>query len=120
MKKQFLLFILCCSFYFCSIGRIHSQTAAPALSELILSVPSITDKTYDDVRLILAGIEGVTLSGYCEQYKCFLIYYDPSKIKNGEAIAYAVQAANPSYATEVKTGASIAQLTSGCTAFGVR
>jgi hypothetical protein len=117
MKRFPLIVAFASLFYLFGPGKSYSQTAPTALSELILSIPSVTDKTYDDVRLILTGIDGVTLKGYCEQYKCFLINYDPSKVKNGEAIAYAVEAANPSYTTEVKTGTSIAQLINGCTQF---
>ena len=61
--------------------------------------------------------DGIALQGYCPQYKCFLMNYDPSKIKSGQAIAEMVETAYPAYKTEVKVGASIAQLIDGCSKF---
>jgi hypothetical protein len=98
-----------------STNFIIAQDAhPPQLNELILGIPSISARTYDDVKNKLSSMGGLVLVGYCDQYKCFLIKYDANKIENPDVIAKTLEDYNSMYKTEVKIDASIAKLISSC------
>ncbi len=119
MKKHLKLVVGVVAFFVISSGKLFSQTHTPAVQELILEIPAITEKGYAEIKNALSSIDGVTLVGYCDQYKCFLIYYDTNKIQSGSEVAKAVENLNDNYKTQIKEGASIATLIGNCNAFPV-
>ena len=120
MKKLLLqsLFLVV-GFIAISPTKLFSQTHPPVVQELILGIPAITEKGYAEIKNALSSIDGVTLAAYCDQYKCFLIYYDANKIQSGSEVAKAVENLNDNYKTEIKEGASIATLIGNCNTFPV-
>lgn len=96
---------------------ILPKPVSVAAPELILSIPLLTEKDYDNIKNTLSHTDGIILMGYCSRYKCFLMEYDQSKIKSGQVVADIVEAAYPGYKTEIKEGTTIAQLIDGCTRF---
>lgn len=117
LRYSFLLILLGCML----VKELPARTAPPSANpELVLGIPMLTNKDYDNVKNLLMHTNGITLQGFCTQYNCFLMTYDPSQFKSGDAIATMVETAYPMYKTEIKYGATIARLIDDCNKFPVQ
>lgn len=94
--------------------KAHSQTTP---NEIILGIPMLTNKSYNQIKDSLNTIDGVTLLAYCESTKLFLMSFDPAKIKSGEEIARTLRTNFPNYEIEIKSGTNIAQIIDHCTRY---
>lgn len=117
MKKGLLLpFFI--AFYLLLNFNSSAQTTIVS-SELVLSIPSLTSKSYEEIKLKLFSIPGVNVVAYCDQYKSFLIYFNPKLVETAEDIAREVESLNSRYKTEIKTGTSISQIIDRCSKFSL-
>ncbi|MDQ3045963.1 MAG: hypothetical protein M3R27_00320 [Bacteroidota bacterium] len=116
MKKRALHYLLFAAINITLLNTAQAQTAPPK-NELILSIPSITSKSYEEIKQTLESIPGVELAAYCSHMQSFLIYYDTKKIDGDEYIVRQLQSVNKRYISEVKTGTSIQQIMGECSKF---
>jgi hypothetical protein len=116
MKKTTLFYSL--FFIFNLFLSVNSDAQGSSVSkEFIMSVPSISSKSYEEIKQKLISIPGVSVVAYCETSKCFLMYYDPKQVESGEEIVKQIETLNPRYKTEIKEGTSISQLINDCKSF---
>lgn len=118
MKKLFTLLLLITSItspIFSS--NSFKSISNPNLEEAIIAIPEISGKNFYEIKTALSNIDGVTIIGYCEQHKCFLLNYDTKKIESADQIARSIEALNPRYKTEIKVGTSISQIIDSCTKY---
>ena len=112
--KRILLFIIFISF-FCVSKNSFAQTDHPAVyKELILGIPSVDPRNYEDIKNHILTMGGVKLIGYCSQHKCFLLKYDSNKIQNPDAIVKSIEEYKSEYKVDVKKDATLAQLIGEC------
>ncbi|MCW3083063.1 MAG: hypothetical protein JWP12_429 [Bacteroidetes bacterium] len=112
LRLSCILIVFNCLCTFAAFGQTTSSTTS---HELVLSIPLITDKNIDAIKNTLLHTSGLTVYGYCNAYKCFLLTYDPAVFESGETVAAMLQAAYPEYKTEIKIGVTISQLIDNCT-----
>jgi hypothetical protein len=117
MKIKLLSIGIIIFFFLFQNVKSYSQTIIK--NELVLSIPSINSKSYDEIKQKLSTIQGVDLLAYCDQIKSFLISYNPKEIGSGEEIARQVESLNPRYKTEIKIGTSISQIIGNCSKFQI-
>lgn len=117
MKKTFFLFIVltCLCVTKTSLAQ---EEHPPVLKQLILGIPATCSRNYDDIKSKLSSMGGVTLLGYCGQYKCFLLTYDANKIESADAIVKSMEEYKSEYKSEIKEGTTIAKLIGSCIQFG--
>jgi hypothetical protein len=114
MKR--ILFTLLTLFLFNS--NINSeQKRVLASEEAIIAIPSMNSKNFHEIKTAIAAIDGVTLRGYCEGSRCFLLTYDTKKVESAEVIARVIENLNSRYKPEIKVGTSINQIINSCTTY---
>ncbi len=118
MKKNLLR---CFSFViflgtFIHSNQVFSQQAS-TLHELVLEIPTITTKNYSEIKNALVAIDGLNLVAYCEDYKCFLIYYDTTKIESEDAIEKVIEQLNPSYKVKKRLYTKFSEIIGACNVF---
>lgn len=121
MKKTLALFL----FITLITNSITSSNSFKLLSnsnleEAIIGIPQISGKNFYEIKTALSNIDGVTIIGYCEQHKCFLLNYDTKKVESADQIARSIEALNPRYKTEIKVGTSIGQIIDSCTRYNTQ
>ncbi len=116
MKKVLLLSGWLILFNCLGINSFGQITPSPSTThELVLAIPLLTDKNVDEFKNTLTHTSGLTVYGYCDAYKCFLMTYDPAVFESGEAVAAMLGTTYPNFKTEIKIGVTIAQLFNNCT-----
>lgn len=98
----------------CASLNMRAQTSSAAKQELVLEVSTITSKNYEEVKNALSGTTGIILQAFCEDFKCFLLTYNPSIIESTDNIEKIVQQLHPSYKTKIRTNVTSAELINNC------
>lgn len=91
----------------------ESAVFAVANNELLIQFPRIDDKTYPQIRSVIASIPGVTVDGYCATNQIFVLNIDRT-IQPGDEAIFAALKTGDCGEYYVKTGATAANVYAAC------
>jgi hypothetical protein len=84
----------------------------PALQELIVQVPKISEKNQPNIAATLVQQNGISVNGYCGEQKIFLLLVDRSRQPGNEFLHTVFQQYQLEY--HVKESCTIAQVRAMC------
>ncbi|MCA6364073.1 MAG: hypothetical protein IM638_13615 [Bacteroidetes bacterium] len=98
-----------------SVTMLFAFVPAPpvVLEEVIVQVPSTTNKNVTDIRTRLTAIPGVYVNGYCEDLQIYLIRVDRA-LQPGNSFLETVFHDHYQFSYYIKESCTIAQVRTMC------
>jgi hypothetical protein len=100
LLKSFILFCLVLVTYTTKAQNI----AGTEYDQLILGVPNISEKNFDNIKNNLTSIPGVIVKYYCNEHTCFLILVDSNVQPDFNTILTTISNKFPKVKFNIKEG----------------
>jgi hypothetical protein len=92
-----------------------SSAKAQSTDELIIQVPGISEKNFEEVLRALTSLNGISYSGFCISEKCFFLVVDRAVSPDNTDLTTKIKSLQLDF--DVKEGVAINKAINNCTEF---
>lgn len=93
--------------------ELNNKPSSPD-HELIIAFEDISSKQYNELELVLSGLNGIQKTGACERMNIFYFTYDGSIYSNADEAFEAILPKTKIYKPLLKVGSTIADVQREC------